>query len=224
MFKYVYYASLLMAQLAMKLPGIVLVYAAIPFRARARNAVYNYHLRRGHARHLKRLRERRPEKLPAGWKLHDIHAVGFTGFVAERPITKLQYYLWLCVWVWLDDDSNHDTYDAGHIRNHHIDNHSIWVGSALRAYLSDFLAKDKPTYGNTFDLGDKRSWWPSYNWLCVLIWTTRNTAYNFKYLNCQQMETSLTSWYWSRYGLEFGWKPDGTVQGINYRSLVWGLK
>lgn len=215
--RYIKWAALALFMPIRKILGLFWVFACIPFRAYVRNYVYNYFLQNDCAP--KRLQERSPERIGDVWLLKDIHGVGFPGIVEYRPVHKAwAWILILFIWGFLDDDSNHDTFDAGHIHKHYIAKDDWKIGSYQKQIFIDLLQSDL-RFGNTFDLGDKRSWWPHYNFWAVLIWNSRNSAYNFSYL-WEQSNNPTDSWYFTLGPLEFGWKPDG--QG--WHTLALGLK
>lgn len=151
-----------------KVLGWFLVWQAIPRRASARNIVYNYVLQRNKTKWLGRLWQREPLKLVTGWQLKDIHNVGWTGWIQERHVSTIQFY-WcvLTTWGWLDDDSNEDTTDWGHISRRHP---------------SCIEGVRRPDFGNTFDLGDLRAKWPFFKPCATYWWNMRNSAMNFQYL------------------------------------------
>lgn len=189
-----------------KILGLAWVFPVIPFRAYVRNYVYNYFLQSG--RIPKRLAERSPRWAVVGWELQDIHSVGRKGFVYHRSIHKAwAWVLILLAWGFLDDDSNHDTSDAGHIKRF-LEMDTWRYGQLQRDSITSWLNAD-PTYGNTFDLGDLRASDPEYNFWSTLVWNTRNSAYNFDYLWYQSADPR-DSWLITILGMDFGWKPDGT--------------
>jgi hypothetical protein len=211
------WALITLTRLPRKLFGLVWVFVAIPFRAYTRNYVQNYWLQHNCAP--KRLQERSPTWNGGGWTLMDIHGVGRPGFVRHRRVHKAWYYfLVFTIWGWLDDDSNHDTFDAGHIYNHYVKVRN-WKIGALQYNEFVRLLSSGLIYGNTFDLGDLRARDPHFNFWAVLIWNTRNSAYNFGYLY-EQSSDPKDSWYKSFGPLEFGWKPDGP----GWHTYCCGLK
>ena len=168
------------------------VFAAIPFRAYARNVVYNYVLQNDLP--LKRLMERNPSGDEEGpmtqggrWDLDDIHGLSnhhdLKGFIKYRDVNKLQFYLVVFfIWGWLDDDSNQDTTDIGYIKTLLSGERKSWhriFTPALRK-----IDSTDAVYGNSFDLGDVRGQHPFYNWAATFVWNERNTAMNFQYLFC----------------------------------------
>lgn len=162
------------------------VFAAIPFRAYACSVVFNYVLQNDLP--FKRLRERNPawDSLGKGWKLEDIHGLSnepqkLTGWIAYRPVNKLQYYLVVFfIFGWLDPDSNHDTTDAGYIKTLLSGERKSW-----HRVFNKWLRKidlDGIIYGNALDLGDVRAQYPFYNLAATFVWTDRNSAMGFQYL------------------------------------------
>lgn len=150
--------------------GLIMIWPAIPFRAYARNVVYNYVLQQGDKTRLPRLWQRKPISDGLGWTLQDMHAVGRNGYVHghARIISRIHYLaVVFLIWGWLDDDSNEDTTDWYHIK---------------RTHPKCIEGVEYPTYGNTFDLGDVRASWPFFKPCATLLWTLRNSAMNFQYL------------------------------------------
>lgn len=165
--------------------GKIWIFPCVPFRAWARNYVYNYVLQNGKREWLTRLWERHPTDTHSngpGWILKDIHGTGREGFVKWRRVNKTVFYLTvLFVWGWLDDDSNEDTTDKGHILRT-LDGAYPWeIGRFLKPELSKIDWTDV-IYGNTFDLGDIREVYEFNNWAATATWNWRNTAMNFQYL------------------------------------------
>lgn len=164
-----------------KVFGLFWYWFVFPFRAYARSVVQNYALQQKYVP-IRRLRERFPIIIDNGWMLRDVHNVGSNGYVSYRKVSKLEFWLVVfLLWGWLDDDSNEDTYDAGHCKRYtEGDLKNTIMGKLFRKQL--LKAIEDGVYGNTFDLGDLRAETPNFNFIAVLIWNTRNTAYNFWYL------------------------------------------
>ena len=167
-----------------KLIGLVWYWFVVPFRAYSRSVVHSYALSDLNDTRIKRLDERNPQWSPErqGWILHDVHNVGRDGFVLKRHVSK--WHFWLVVyllWGWVDDDSNMDTFDAGH-NSRYIDGDLKWHPMSLLFRFELAEANRTATYGNSFDLGDLRAETPNFSIPSALIWNTRNTAYNFQYL------------------------------------------
>ena len=74
------------------------------------------------------------------------------------------------MWIWVDDDSNYDTYDE------------------KREY-------DYKNYGNAFDLGDNRDFIPLFDFKLSSLWNIRNTAYNFNYMFEEIAENNKYNFY-----------------------------
>lgn len=172
-----------------KIWGKVWIFACIPFRAYARNYVQNCVLqwkmdgKDGRKLWLGRLWEREPTLVDAEfrWYLKDIHNVNIEGYIDFRTVNKFQFYLIVFfIWGWLDDDSNEDTTDSGHIERA-IANKPKWY-DACTLILRPFLKPVDTVYGNSFDLGDVRSDHPYFHWANTALWSCRNTAMNFQYL------------------------------------------
>jgi len=164
----------------LKVIGLFYVFLAIPFRAYARNYVYNYVLQNDKREWLGRLWERKPDfDAPLLlWVLHDGPHKNMEGIVKYRKVNKITFYLivWF-VYGWLDDDSCWDTTDKNHIQGV-IDHPHTWdvCGKLARKWLKPV----ETSYGNSFDLGDVRE--PYYQFWATFVWNCRNPAMNFQYL------------------------------------------
>ena len=159
--KYLRYILILVLNLIGKVVGVPMFYLLLPFRAYARNRVYNYVLQNNV--YLKRLEER-DYKLDNGvYYPTNISKKSFKlkndGYIKYKKVSFLEYCLALFIWVWFDDDSNYDTHD----------------GSESLETL------DKP-FGNTFDLGDLRGQYPIVDGMKTFKWICRNTFYNANYM------------------------------------------
>ena len=159
--KYLRYVLILVLKLVGKIIGVPMFYLLLPFRAYARNRVYNYVLQNNV--YLKRLEER-AYKLDNGvYYPTNISKKSFKlkndGYIKYKKVSFLEYCLALFIWVWFDDDSNYDTHDG---------NESIET-------------LDKP-FGNTFDLGDLRAEYPIVDGMKTFKWICRNTFYNANYM------------------------------------------
>ena len=159
--KYLRYILILVLKLVGKVVGVPMFYLLLPFRAYARNRVYNYVLQNNV--YLKRL-EVRSYKLDNGvYYPTNISKKSFKlkndGYIKYKKVSFLEYCLALFIWVWFDDDSNYDTHD----------------GSESLETL------DKP-FGNTFDLGDLRGQYPIVDGMKTFKWICRNTFYNANYM------------------------------------------
>ena len=159
--KYLRYILILVLNLVGKVVGVPMFYLLLPFRAYARNRVYNYVLQNNV--YLKRLEER-DYKLDNGvYYPTNISKKSFKlkndGYIKYKKVSFLEYCLALFIWVWFDDDSNYDTHD----------------GSESLETL------DKP-FGNTFDLGDLRGQYPIVDGMKTFKWICRNTFYNANYM------------------------------------------
>lgn len=159
--KYLRYILILVLNLVGKVVGVPMFYLLLPFRAYARNRVYNYVLKNNI--YLKRLEER-DYKLDNGvYYPTNISKKSFRlkndGYIKYKKVSFLEYCLALFIWVWFDDDSNYDTHDG---------NESLET-------------LDKP-FGNTFDLGDLRAEYPIVNGMKTFKWICRNTFYNANYM------------------------------------------
>ena len=159
--KYLRYALILVLKLVGKIIGVPMFYLLLPFRAYARNRVYNYVLQNNV--YLKRLEEREYKLSGFGYAItkasHKKFRLNGLGFIKYKKVSFLEYCLALFIWVWFDDDSNYDTHDG---------NESLET-------------LDKP-FGNTFDLGDLRAEYPIVDGMKTFKWICRNTFYNFGYM------------------------------------------
>lgn len=196
MFKYIRYLSIIVFKLFAKVFGLIWYFVAVRFRGYSRNVVYNYVLQNNI--HLPRLYQRSPKLLINGfYELNNIRNTILFGKIKYRKISKLEYYFVLFVlWVWVDDDSNYDTYDG--------------------TYYEDRLY-----YGNAFDLGDTRAEYPMFDLKRSYLWTIRNTAYNFNYMFEEIAENDPNYFYikFPKLGWHFGYIPysNPTRKG----RLVW---
>jgi len=171
-----------------KVFGLVWYWFVVPFRAYSRSVVHSYALDPSNDVRIKRLDERNPEwsELLKGWYLtplpqHDVKIV-HRGFVKYRKVSKLHFWLVVfLLWGWVDDDSNHDTFDTGH-NDRYLSGDLKWHPMTLLFRFELEEANRKATYGNAFDIGDYRADYPNFSIPAALIWNTRNTAYNFNYL------------------------------------------
>ena len=159
--KYLRYILILVLNLVGKVVGVPMFYLLLPFRAYARNRVYNYVLQNNV--YLKRLEER-DYKLDNGVYYPTIISkksfkLKNDGYIKYKKVSFLEYCLALFIWVWFDDDSNYDTHD----------------GSESLETL------DKP-FGNTFDLGDLRGQYPIVDGMKTFKWICRNIFYNANYM------------------------------------------
>ncbi len=198
--KYLRYISIILFKTLSKVIGLFWYWIALPFRGYARNTIYNYVLQNNI--HLPRLYERNPELKDGYYDLDDVHGVASTngydvnGLIQYREVDIVEYYLvlWL-LWIWLDDDSNHDTMSGDYI--------------------------PYKIYGNSFDLGDMRAQFPEFEIVESTKWMIRNTAYNFNYMFEEIAEDSEYNFYikFEKIGWHFGFIPytNSTRQG----RLVW---
>ena len=196
--KYVIYIALVLFQLVRKTVGMVWYFVAVPFRRYARNTVYNYALYNGIF--LKRLLDRPIHENRQQYTIMPHHGAN-GGYIKKRHVSKLEYFLvfWL-LWGWLDDDSNEDTFSWGRVE-----------GLRKESKIAKYLLRNctKPYYGNSFDLGDRRADYPAFHFWASWLWTTRNTAYNFKYvLHSKPLDYKYAFMIeWN--GYKFGWDDRG---------------
>ena len=186
--KYLRYLLILVIKLIGKIIGVPIFYILLPFRAYARNRVYNYVLQNDI--YLKRLEEKNyvlengvyyPLNLSKkNYKLRD------KGYIKYKKVSKIEYLLALFIWVWFDDDSNYDTHDG---------NESLET-------------LDKP-FGNTWDLGDLRGKYPIVDGMKTFKWICRNTFYNANYMFEEIRENDKNFFFiqFSKIGWSFGYMP-----------------
>lgn len=186
--KYLRYVSILVLKLVGKIIGVPMFYILLPFRAYARNRVYNYVLQNNV--YLKRLEDKNyvlengvyyPLNLSKkNYKLRD------KGYIKYKKVSKLEYFLALFIWVWFDDDSNYDTHD----------------GSEKEETVL------KP-FGNTWDLGDLRGEYPIVDMKKTFFWICRNTFYNANYMFEEIRENDKNFFYiqFPKLGWHFGYMP-----------------
>ena len=191
--KYLRYLLILVIKLIGKIIGVPIFYILLPFRAYARNRVYNYVLQNDI--YLKRLEEKNyvlengvyyPLNLSKKhYKLRD------NGYIKYRKVSKLEYFLALFIWVWFDDDSNYDTHN----------------GSENEETIL------KP-FGNTWDLGDLRGKYPIVDMKKTFFWICRNTFYNFGYMYEEIREHNKYNFYikFPKIGWHFGFIPYSNSQ------------
>mgnify|MGYP003518949952 CR=1 FL=1 len=186
--KYLRYVLILVLKLVGKIIGVPMFYLLLPFRAYARNRVYNYVLQNNV--YLKRLEEREYKLSGFGYAItkasHKKFRLNGLGFIEYKKVSFLEYCLALFIWVWFDDDSNYDTHDG---------NESLET-------------LDKP-FGNTFDLGDLRAEYPIVNGMKTFKWICRNTFYNFVYMFEEIREHNKYNFYikFPKIGWHFGFIP-----------------
>ena len=186
--KYLRYVLILVLKLVGKIIGVPMFYLLLPFRAYARNRVYNYVLQNNV--YLKRLEEREYKLSGFGYAItkasHKKFRLNGLGFIEYKKVSFLEYCLALFIWVWFDDDSNYDTHDG------------IETNETL----------DKP-FGNTWDLGDLRSKYPIVNGMKTFRWVCRNTFYNHNYMFEEIRENSKYNFYIKlpKLGIHFGYIP-----------------
>ena len=186
--KYLRYVLILILKLVGKVIGVPVFYLLLPFRAYARNRVYNYVLQNNV--YLKRLEEREYKLSGFGYAItkasHKNFRLNGLGFIEYKKVSFLEYCFALFIWVWFDDDSNYDTHDG---------NESLET-------------LDKP-FGNTFDLGDLRAEYPIVDGMKTFKWICRNSFYNFNYMFEEIREDSKYNFYIKlpKLGIHFGYIP-----------------
>ena len=188
--KYLRYLLIVITKLVGKIIGVPIFYILLPFRAYARNRVYNYVLQNDI--YLPRLLERK-------WTL-DTETMCYypmnkskkafmlksRAYIKYKKVSKIEYFLALFIWIWFDDDSNYDTHD----------------GSEKEETIL------KP-FGNTWDLGDLRGEYPIVNTKKTFFWICRNTFYNFVYMFEEIREHNKYNFYikFPKIGWHFGFIP-----------------
>ena len=159
--KYLRYILILVLKLVGKIIGVPMFYLLLPFRAYARNRVYNYVLKNNI--YLPRLEDKNYVLENGVYYPLNLSKKNFklknNGYIKYKKVSKLEYFLALFIWIWFDDDSNYDTHDG---------NESIET-------------LNKP-FGNTWDLGDLRGKYPIVDMKKTFFWICRNTFYNFGYM------------------------------------------
>ncbi len=217
-YKYIRYTAVLLFTVFRKVFGLVWYYVAVPFRAYARNVVYNYVLQ--NRVYLKRLWERPLNgRVPGHFKLDGVEIFCYVidafhgtegGYIKYRKIHPVEYHLvyWV-LWGWLDDDANQDTTDKGYVR-------SIVEGERLAVLPRQIcveLKKDLTEFdifGNSFDLGDRRAEHPIFEFWSSTLWNVRNTAYNFKYMQWEENRPEML--FYHKVGeFQFGYRRDGRL-------------
>ena len=193
--KYLRYVAILLMKIIGKVVGLAWYYVAVPFRGYSRNVVYNYVLQNDI--HLPRLKERMPQLVGDIYRLKNIRNTYYDGYIQYRKISSFEYciVLWL-LWVWVDDDSNYDTYDG------------------IRAERPEW-------FGNAFDLGDMRAKIPMFDFKRATLWNYRNSFYNFNYMFEEIAEDDSNNFYikFPKLGWHFGYIPytNSTRKG----RMVW---
>lgn len=222
MYKYIRYVNILLFTVFRKVFGLVWYFVAVPFRGYARNVVYNYALENNV--YIKRLLERPLTRTRIDWQIAPFHG-SEGGYIKDNIITACEYYfVYWFIWGWLDDDSNQDTYAEGY--------NTTLINRERLTWLPEFIinslkkTNDKSVlFGNTFDIGDKRAEHPAFSFWASCLWTVRNTAYNFKYVQWEENRPEMI-FYHEIKGFRLGWIKDngrtGVVNNIQNYRLVFG--
>ena len=207
MYKYLRYAGIILFTAFRKVFGLVWYFVAVPFRGYARSVVYNYVLQNG--LYLKRLLERPIEDAHHGWVIKPFHGSD-GGYIEHRKVSWLKYQLvyWF-IWGWLDDDSNYDTFTKGHNGTIIRGERQQWLPSFIVKALEKANEKETP-FGNSFDLGDRRAEFACFDFWSATLWTWRNTAYNFKYMQWEENRPEML-FYHTVGSWKFGYKADGRL-------------
>jgi len=219
--KYLYYIWLVLFTIVSKIIGVVWFWVALPFRAYARNTVYNYVLK--NELFIKRLYERKPIELEDRWVLQPlVHPETKGGYIKKRkiPVTFIEYTLVKhLLWGWLDDDAYCDTFSAGHNETYLNGERKLfgfipmnnWLGRKL--LVSRDQCENEEIRGSWFDIGDKRALNPKFNFLGAFIWNVRNSAYNFEYMDHEIKEGDWRYFPLVKVGsLIFGWEHNGYIE------------
>ena len=188
--KYLRFIVILISKLVGKIIGVPMFYLLLPFRAYARNRVYNYVLQNDIF--LPRLLERK-------WTL-DTETMCYypmnkskkafmlknRAYIKYKKVSKLEYFFAFRLWRWFDDDSNYDTHDG----------------------VETEETIDKP-FGNAFDLGDLRAEYPITDGMKTFKWVLRNSYYNANYMLEEIRETDKNNFYikFTKLGWHFGYIP-----------------
>lgn len=218
--KYIEYIAILLWTIIRKTIGVPITMMIIPFRGYARNVIYNYVLQNDI--YLQRLLERPIERESRSYyKIEPYHGT-LGGFISYRKISYIEYKLvyWF-IWGWLDDDSNEDTYDKGYNKTIISGERLSFIGSGIKADLQRDIDKVK-VFGNSFDLGDKRSEYPLFGFWSALLWSIRNTAYNFKYMQMEKHISDKNIFMIKLGKWKFGWKQDeDNKENFSFVAFGW---
>ena len=174
--KYLRYILILILKLVGKIVGVPMFYILLPLRHKARHIVYNYVLQNDI--YLPRLLERdyklnnKKDRYYPQNLSHKKFNLKSLAYINYEKISSFRYYLWLCVWIWFDDDSNYDTHDG----------------------IETSETPLKP-FGNTWDLGDLRNKYPIVDGMKTFKWIVRNTFYNHNYMFEEIREDSKYNFY-----------------------------
>ena len=163
MIKYLRYILIIGWILPRKIIGLVLFFFALPFGRWANNTVFNYVLENDI--YLPRLLERPISKLHRftfkgkdiyGYRIDLYHHTKDGGYIKYKKVSKLQYYIAVFIWGWLDNDSNYYTTDLGFMEKVVIGRHFSWLPKIAKNQVQKEVdrLKVKGQYGNSFDLGD----------------------------------------------------------------------
>lgn len=225
MLKYIRYFLIILFKLISKTPiGWIMFHLVRHFRRYARNTVYNYVIQ--NKVYLKRLLERPLIKVPGHFLINgketfcykiDSYHNSEGGYIKYRHITSIEYYfaLWF-IWIWIDDDSNHDTMDKGFIEKIISGKHMSFLHESWKEKLKAIKFK---RHGNSFDMGDNMD--EEFHWLGSTLWNIRNTAYNFNYMFEECLPSNKNFFYHritNKYiDWHFGFIPYGSRAG----RMVW---
>ncbi len=172
--KYLRFILILVLKLVGKIIGVPMFYLLLPFRAYARNRVYNYVLQNNV--YLKRLEEKQYKLEGNVYYPIVISKKQFylrdKGYIVYKDVSTLEYYLALFIWIWFDDDSNYDTHD----------------GNESEENINKL-------FGNTWDIGDLRGKHPIVDGKKTFFWICRNTFYNANYMFEEIREDDKNNFY-----------------------------
>lgn len=207
--KYVNYLVISLLGLIFKVLGLVMFWIAVLFRKYLRTTVHNYSL--ANKLSIKRVMERQPRETSLYYILKGYETN--EGVINKRYVSKLEYYIALSLWIFLDDDASNDTYCRGH-------NLTYTRGERYAPQLVLKHLETNTINYSYFELGDRQK--SEINVLGALIWNGRNLAQNFGYKFYQTCDESKV--FYLRLGrLEFGYLPDGEVNGVKYYKHIMGV-
>lgn len=218
-----------LAIIPIKIFGLFWFWVVAPFRSYARHIVYLYALQRGKFIP-KRLLERHPaySSYEYCWILKSkSHLEAKGGYIRnDRLISNIEYYfaLWV-LWIWLDDDAYCDTFSASHNETYLIGERKFLGIIPLNNKLGRILLQGKEceksiVKGNAFDIGDYRATQPKFNFLGTLIWTWRNSSYNYSYMFMQKALKKEDVFLYKIGNFKFGYEYDSSINGIDYYTNI----
>lgn len=205
-------------------------FLVVHFREYARNTVYNYVL--ANNIYLLRLIEKPISAL--GLHKAKIYGVSQTfkgyviapqhdtegGYIIYKKVSWVEYQLvfWF-LWGWIDDDSMQDTMCYKFNQSIMDKKRKTWLPKWAIKEVQKAVDGHK-VKGNTFDIGDRRSENPEFNWVASTLWIMRNSAYNFKYMQYEMKSDNKDLFLVTILGYKFGWEKDKYPD--NYNLVVFG--